>query len=128
MMSTRRQFLQASAFVAFSCAAPAAAGAGSKLELIMFDQVGCPWCARWERDIGGEYGQSYEGKRAPLRRFNMFGGRPAALDFIKGIKYSPTFVLIDGNREIGRITGYPGPAHFYVQLSQLLDKADQAGQ
>ena len=101
--------------------------AKSGLQLIMFDQVGCPWCAKWQKEVGVVYPKTFEGKRAPLRRLNMFGDRPPELAFIKQVIYSPTFVLIDGGREIGRIVGYPGEAHFYVQLSQLLDKFDREG-
>lgn len=127
MTRTRRQILLTGAAAAtMGVLAPARLRAGPKLELIMFDQVGCPWCARWQKDVGFVYSQTYEGKRAPLRRLDMFGKRPPSLAFIKGIKYSPTFVLIDGKREIGRIIGYPGEAHFYVQLSQLLDKVDKS--
>ena len=101
------------------------ANAKGKLQLIMFDQVGCPWCAKWQKEIGEIYHTTPEGKRAPVRRVDMFGERPPELTFIKEILYSPTFVLIDGQKEIGRITGYPGEAHFYVQLSQLIDSYDR---
>jgi len=102
------------------------AQAKGKLLLIMFDQAGCPWCAKWQKEVGVVYDKTFEGKRAPLRRLNMFGDLPPELAFIKKIIYSPTFVLTDGNKELGRIVGYPGEAHFYVQLSQLLDKYDRA--
>lgn len=104
---------------------PSAARAKGKLQLIMFEQDGCPWCAKWEAEVGVVYHKTYEGKRAPVRRVDMYDERPPELAFVENIMYSPTFVLIEGNREIGRITGYPGEAHFYVQLSQLLDKYDK---
>ena len=97
--------------------------AASGFELIMFDRVGCPWCAKWDAEVGPAYSKTWEGQRAPLRRLSMHPPYPSDLSFIKGIIYSPTFVLIKGRTEIGRIVGYPGEAFFYVKLSQLLVKA-----
>lgn len=124
MFWTRRKFLAGAGAVSVSAALPAPVRAAGNLELIMFEQLGCPWCAKWEAEVGGVYAKTYEGKRAPVRRVRMFDARPPGLEFIENILYSPTFVLIEGRREIGRITGYPGEAHFYVQLSQLLEKYD----
>lgn len=97
--------------------------AGDKLQLVMFDRVGCPWCAKWDAEVGDVYHKTWEGERAPLRRLNMHPPYPSDLSFITNIIYSPTFVLVRGRKEIGRIVGYPGEAHFYVQLSQLIEKA-----
>ncbi len=97
--------------------------AGDKIQLVMFDRVGCPWCAKWDAEVGEVYHKTWEGERAPLRRLSMHPPYPKDLSFITNIIYSPTFVLVRGRREVGRIVGYPGEAHFYVQLSQLLEKA-----
>ena len=97
--------------------------AADKLQLVMFDRVGCPWCAKWDQEVGNVYHKTWEGEQAPLRRLSMHPPYPSDLAFITGILYSPTFVLVKGRREIGRIVGYPGEAHFYVQLSQLIEKA-----
>lgn len=35
------------------------------------------------------------------------------------MRYTPTFVLIDGGREVGRIEGYPGEAFFWGLLEKL---------
>ncbi len=94
-----------------------------KFELVMFDRVGCPWCAKWDAEVGPAYNKTWEGQRAPLRRLSMHPPYPSDLSFIKNIIYSPTFVLVRGRAEIGRIVGYPGEAFFYVKLSQLLEKA-----
>ncbi len=101
----------------------APAQAAGKLQLVMFDRVGCPWCAKWDSEVGNVYHKTWEGERAPLRRLSMHPPYPSDLSFITGIVYSPTFVLVKDGREIGRIVGYPGEAHFYVQLSQLIEKA-----
>ena len=100
-----------------------AAHASDPLQLVMFDRIGCPWCAKWDAEVGPVYHKTWEGKQAPLRRLSMHPPYPSDLSFITGIVYSPTFVLVQGRREIGRIIGYPGEAFFYVKLSQLLVRA-----
>ncbi len=106
-----------------TCIDGISAFAADKLQLIMFERAGCPWCAKWDAEVGPVYEKTWEGKRAPIRRLSMYPPYPPALSFIKDIVYSPTFVLIRGKSEIGRIVGYPGEAFFYVNLSQLLEKA-----
>ena len=40
-------------------------------ELLMFDEPGCPWCRKWDAEVGGAYPKSDEGRRAPLRRIHI---------------------------------------------------------
>jgi len=91
-------------------------------ELVMFETEGCPWCAAWNRDVGTIYTKTEEGQRAPLRRVDVDAPRPADLQHILGIVYTPTFVLVEGGREVGRIVGYPGDDHFWGLLGELLRK------
>jgi thioredoxin-related protein len=99
--------------------APAAAA-----ELVMFEAAGCPYCARWNREVAPIYPKTVEGKRAPLRRVDIAAPRPADLAAIGGVVYTPTFVLMDGGREIGRIVGYGGDEIFWSLLTDLVAKLD----
>ncbi len=103
-------------------AAPARAA-----ELVMFEDAGCMWCARFNAEIGPIYSKTDEGRRAPLRRVDSGKALPAELGFIETERYTPVFVLVDGGREIGRIRGYPGEDHFWGLLGMLLKKLDQPG-
>ena len=96
--------------------------AASEVELVMFSEPACPWCERWDEEIGGIYERTEEGQRAPLRRVDMTDARPAELAAIDGITYSPTFVLVQDGQEIGRILGYPGDHFFWPLLQDLLAK------
>lgn len=91
-------------------------------ELVMFEEAGCMWCARFNREIGGIYGKTAEGQRAPLRRVDIHDPLPTELSFLVKGGYTPTFVLIHGGREIGRIRGYPGDEFFWGLLDELLKK------
>jgi thioredoxin-related protein len=95
-------------------------------ELVMFETAGCPWCEAWDREVGVVYGKTEAGRRAPLRRVALDGPRPADLGQIDDIVYTPTFVLLDEGREIGRILGYPGDNHFWGLLGMILDNLSAA--
>ncbi len=90
-------------------AAPALAA-----ELVMVDEPGCPWCARWEAEIGPIYPKTEEARRAPLRRIDI---REVArhVDVQSRVVYTPTFLLVEDGRELGRMEGYMGDEFFLVQ-------------
>ena len=48
--------------------------------------------------------------------------RPADLNPLKPVIYTPTFVLIDNGKEIGRIIGYPGEDFFWGLLNEMVGK------
>lgn len=93
-------------------------------ELLMFEEPGCPWCAAWQAEIGVVYDKTAEGRQAPLRRVDMTGPRPADLQAVEAIVFSPTFVLVDRGAEVGRITGYPGEHFFWPMLQDLLARLE----
>ena len=80
------------------------------------------WCARWNEEIGGIYNKTDEGKRAPLRRVDISENLPADIEFSSRANFTPTFVLIEDGKEVGRIEGYPGEHFFWPMLGQLLNK------
>lgn len=110
--------------LALACLLLSLARMAHAAELVMFREDGCPYCAEWEREVGGIYPLTPEAARAPLRRIDMDTQRPPGLELDGGIRYTPTFVLVDGGREIGRITGYPGEASFWALLGEMLDHLD----
>ena len=105
--------LFASALVAIGANAHAA-------ELVMFERPGCPWCKRWHTEIGPAYPLTTEGKAAPLRRHHIRDQTLAGITLSRPVTVTPTFVLAEGGREVGRIVGYPGEDFFYEMLDGLL--------
>lgn len=91
-------------------------------ELLMLEEDGCYWCEQWNEDIGGIYHKTEEGRRAPLRRLNIHDPLPASYGFLRKGNFTPTFVLVQNGREVGRIRGYPGADFFFPLLGQLLAK------
>ncbi|MEA2880253.1 MAG: hypothetical protein QOF14_5449 [Hyphomicrobiales bacterium] len=110
-----------SALLFVSLLAPAADAA----ELVVFEQKGCVWCQRFDRDIAPAYDKTTEGKRAPLRRQDIKQPIPSELAFIRRERFTPVFVLIDEDREIGRIRGYPGDTFFWGLLANLIERLDR---
>lgn len=104
--------------------APAARAA----ELVMFEEPGCVWCARWHAEIGPGYAASEEGQRAPLRRHDIRLGTPPGVQLERPVTSTPTFVLVDAGEEKGRITGYPGADFFYPLLEKLLERLPAPGE
>jgi hypothetical protein len=104
-----------------AAAAPLAAA-----ELIYVREAGCPYCQMWDERIGPIYGKTAEGRAAPLRQIEKRSGDMAAIKLARPIRYTPTFVLVTDNIELGRIEGYPGEEFFFARLAKLLDETEAA--
>ena len=97
-------------------------GAALAAELLMFELATCEWCQKWDEDVGVVYAKTAEGRAAPLRRIDIYAARPADLRSVRGIVYTPTFVLWDRGREMGRVVGYPGEDNFWGLLGVIVAK------
>lgn len=107
-------------FLALPLVLASAAPSGAA-ELVMLEQPGCPWCARFNAEIAPAYAKTEEGRRAPLRRVDITEPWPADLAGISAERFTPTFVLVEGGEEVGRIRGYPGDEFFWYLLGDLIE-------
>jgi hypothetical protein len=98
---------------------PAAAG---ELRLLMFEQAGCIYCARWDREIGVAYPNTEQGALAPLTRFDLRDKLPDDISLTRRAHITPTFVLLSDGAEVGRIEGHPGGDFFWFLLDELIEK------
>ena len=92
----------------------------SAAELLMLEQPGCVWCAQFNAEIAPAWPKTEEGRRAPLRRVDITQPWPSDLEGIAKERFTPTFVLLDEGREIGRIRGYVGDEFFWFRIGELL--------
>ena len=124
MLGRRKSFVRATAFGALALTLLLAAPFGSvqAAELIMFETPGCAWCMAWDKEVGVIYHKTAEGRIAPLRRRDIGDPRPPELTALTDIVYTPTFVLMDGGREVGRIVGYSGEDFFWGLLGELVQR------
>jgi hypothetical protein len=95
--------------------------------LVMLERHDCPWCRRWLREVGeASWNGSDLGRRAPLRRVDVGRGLPEDLAGLRNWRFTPTFVLVAGGQEIGRITGYQSDWFFWQQAEALLARLPPA--
>jgi hypothetical protein len=91
--------------------------------LVMVEEQGCVWCARWNDEIAHIYPKTAEGRAAPLRRIDIHDARPTDMTFERGLNFTPTFVLMVDGTEASRIEGYPGEDFFWGLLGRMLAEA-----
>jgi len=96
--------------------------AEADMRLLMFEEPGCVWCARWNADVGGEYPITPEGRAAPLMRLQLRDPLPEDISLVSRPRYTPTFVVVSDGEEVGRIEGYPGEDFFWGLLGRILER------
>ena len=102
----------------------AAASPARAAELVYFNSPACAVCERWDQEVGVIYNKTDESRRLPLRSLNIQDNKPTDLTHIKGVTFTPTFVMVDEGREVGRIVGYINDYFFWEQVAGLIKKAD----
>lgn len=118
-MRASTSFRAVPALVALAAFLLAVPGPARPAELVMVEERGCPWCARWTAEIGPIYPRTEEGRAAPLRRIDISVRDPEDFDYASRVVFTPTFVLVDEGRELGRLEGYMGDEFFWVMLDRL---------
>ena len=94
----------------------------SAAELVMFESESCEWCEVWDEEIGVAYDKTIESKVIPLRKVDIDDEPHADFKHLEGLIYTPTFVVMDNGKELGRIIGYPGEDFFWQYLNEILTK------
>lgn len=97
----------------------------SAAELLMLEQPGCVWCARFNAEIAPAWPKTDEGRRAPLRRVDITEPWPDDLAGIDKERFTPTFVLIENGVEVGRLRGYAGDEFFWYHVGELIARLPQ---
>lgn len=90
--------------------------------LLMAEEDGCYWCAKWNEEIAHIYPKTAEGKTAPLQRYDLHSETPDVV-FEKRVHFTPTFILVDDGQEVGRIEGYAGEDFFWGLLNMMFESA-----
>jgi len=93
--------------------------------LIMVEQDDCPFCDRFNDEIGPVYAKTDEGKRAPLVRLDLYEPWPETYNAIEKApvaRVTPMFILVHDGKEIDRLYGYDGDEFFWFLLGEMLEK------
>jgi hypothetical protein len=96
------------------------------LQLHVYERSGCPWCVRWDREVAEIYPRTETGKRVPFRRIKLDGDQALIPKLADPVRFTPTFVLMNGDREVSRITGYMDEATFWGMLERQVADAIKA--
>lgn len=92
-------------------ALPASAGESA---LLMVQAPGCTACAKWEREVAPIYEKTEEARHFPLRRMELAAARRTPVfDLSSPPYFTPTFILVENGREVGRIIGYSNDLSFW---------------
>lgn len=95
----------------------------AELQLLMFEQPGCIYCARWNADVAPEYPLTDEGRAAPLRRLQLRDPLPEGITLDRPAVFTPTFVLVADGAEQARIEGYVSEDFFWPMLARMIAAA-----
>lgn len=90
--------------------------------LLMAEEDGCYWCQKWDDEISHIYAKTPEGRTAPLQRYDVNSESPN-VTFERRVHYTPTFILVNDGKEVGRIEGYPGEDFFWALLGMMFQNA-----
>lgn len=99
-------------------------GQARAAELVFYMSEACGVCDRWKEEVGGIYPKTDEAKTLPLRTVSVHDDPPADLAFVKGVMYTPTFVVVEDGREVGRIVGYISDYFFWEKVSEFAGQVD----
>jgi len=97
----------------------------SNLGLLMIDDTACPYCELWDEEIGYMYLKTQEGKLAPLIRHHYGEKLPQNIELLSEPVVTPTFILLENNKERFRIEGYPGEEFFWSFLAEYILRIEQ---
>tara|TARA_E500000331_G_C16849206_1_gene537006 strand:- start:102 stop:473 length:372 start_codon:yes stop_codon:yes gene_type:complete len=92
----------------------------SAAELLMLEEEGCGWCEAWDEEVGQAYNKTELGKLLPLKKLDIDSPTLSAYKLLRPVMFTPTFIVVDGSSEVGRITGYLGDYQFWSLLEELI--------
>ncbi|MFO8127202.1 hypothetical protein [Yoonia sp.] len=110
------------ALVAIFATVLSATSLWAETRLMMAEEPGCIWCARWHAEIGPIYPKTAEGAAAPLLRVNLQDPIPSDITLERSVNFTPTFILLVDGVEKSRIEGYPSEDFFWELLGYMLDQ------
>lgn len=101
-------------------------------ELLMIHNPVCPFCKAFMNDVAPYYSETKHGKTLPLVVIDItitenieWLKRELGAGNIKKIRGTPTFIIYDDGKEIGRVEGYGGKEWFYEKLDEAVEESVQ---
>ena len=93
------------------------------LELLMFHSKYCGYCIAFMKEVAVDY----EYRDMPLVIIDAYNHpdwfkEAYKENRIKPIRGTPTFIIWNGRKELGRLVGYSGKEWFYTNLDSIFKK------
>ena len=66
------------------------------------------------------YPKTLEGDVAPLQRIDIHSKLSTDIILKSSPQFTPTFIVVSNNKEVGRIEGYPGEDFFWGLIDKIL--------
>ena len=85
-------------------------------ELIVFSSKDCVVTQKFRREVAADYQRTKGGQTFHMHLVDMEKGSVGVI-LEEPVTMSPTFVFVDKNKEIARITGYPG-RELFLRLTE----------
>ncbi len=99
----------------------------SAAELLMIHSPTCVFCKAFMKETEPGYSTSEQSKKYPLHVIDISQAesrewikQATQSKKIKPIRGTPTFILYDNDKEIGRFVGYGGEEWFYHYLDETI--------
>ena len=90
-------------------------------ELILVEQGGCYSCVKFNQEQSDVF-DLWFAKELPLRRVDIHNRWPYAGSGVRRPMGTPTFILVEGETEIGRFAGYGSSEAFWKRFDAVMSK------
>ncbi|MFV0369047.1 MAG: thioredoxin family protein [Hyphomicrobiaceae bacterium] len=94
--------------------------ATANLQLVVLEAPGCIYCNLFRRHVVPAYNTSPKSRDVPLKFIDLNDKAYDELGLDSPVDTVPTAVLLQNNREVGRIPGYMGPENFFHAINHLM--------
>lgn len=92
----------------------------SNLQLVVLEAPGCTYCSMFRRYVVPAYETSPKSRSLPLKFIDLNDKAYDELGLDGPVDMVPTTILMQNNREVGRIPGYVGPENFFHAINHLM--------
>ena len=97
------------------------------LELLMAHNPNCHICQNFMKEVAVDYHNSEHAKTLPLIIINVYKQPQWFTEAymekrINTIQATPTFIVWNGRKELGRIVGYKNKEKFYKRITELFPR------
>lgn len=98
-------------------------GPPSKLKLVVMEVEGCIYCGHFRRLVLPVYESSPRAKQVPITFVDMNDEAAKKLYLLQPVHVVPTVLLMRGNQEVERITGFIGRENFFRVFNRMVQDA-----